>query len=138
MYIKIDNVDDIPVDLLDQLKHRIFIDGMSYVSQNRHKLPVFDEYFDQIFISPRKIRAYDIIVSGLRNVIIEKTQGGIHIVIDRNVKIPMTRNITLYSVCMLIDQGNLELKPFPVFSTVFDNIKNNFENIITQYYYGVL
>ena len=138
MYIQIDKIEEIPDDFLVWLKDRIYIEGMSYLNQNKQRLKAFDRYFDQIFVSPRKITAVNTIVSGLKNIVIEKVQGGIHIYINRNVKIPMTRNITLHSLCMLIDQGNVELQPFPIFTYVTNKVKDNLVSLFTQYVYGVL
>ena len=138
MYIKIGKTEDITDDFLSFLGNRMFNMGFSELQSNRSRLKRFDDYFDTIFVGPRKIKAYDIIVSGLKNLVVEKTNDSIHIFINRNVKVPLTRDLTLYVMCMLIDKGNIELEPFPIFTKLFEYVDDNIDGILAEYSYGAI
>ena len=125
MYIVIEKEEDITNDFIRWLLNRIYLNGLAELSVGKQRLQRFDDFFDEMFKGPRKIRAYDVIVSGFKNMSSWQTGGKIYIGLNPKVKVPLTQTIPLYAVCQLIDKGNMELQPYPIFTKVLQEVQIN-------------
>ena len=98
----------------------MIIIGLSYMNQKRSKLIPVNNYLQRyLFTGVRKPTAEQIIVAGLNNLQFKKSNSQVIIQINESIKVPQDRTVLLETACRLIDQGNLELNPFPVFTHVF-------------------
>ena len=62
-----------------------------------------------------------------------RTGGIIIIEINPMIKVPYFDNIPLVDVCKLINYGNSELNPYPIFSQAFLETKKNLRNLYKIY-----
>lgn len=137
MYITIDNTFEFTDDFLKWLIRRMFIIGLQYVANHKQKLLPIDSYL-KTFFDKRKYTAQEIIVAGLRNLTISHNQKQSRISINNNTKVPRTDKILLHNVCQLINYGNMELRPFPVFTYVFEYVANNISDLYNEYLSGII
>ena len=100
------------------------------------KLEPFDIFINEMqkyqSIFKKHISAYDICISVLYNVIVLRFGKNIVLKIDENAVIPNT-NRKLIELCKLINEGNLVLKAYPIFTDIFNYVKNNIEEIYIEY-----
>lgn len=78
------------------------------------------------------ISALDICISAIYNIVVIRYGENIVLKIDENSVVPNT-NIKLINLCKLINEGNLVLKAYPIFTEIFDYVKNNIEKIYAEY-----
>ena len=100
------------------------------------KLEPFDIFINENpkykSIFNKHISAYDICISALYNIEILRFGKNIVLKIDENAVIPNT-NRKLIELCKLINEGNLVLKAYPIFTDIFNYVKNNIEEIYIEY-----
>lgn len=138
MYITLEDRQEYTTDFLNYLKKRMLIVGLEYVGQKRQKLIKTDQYLSTyLFKGTRKVNSYQIILSGLKNITFKKANSKVIISINESIKIPYSTTTSLSALCQLIDQGNLELNPFPVFTHVFKYAKEKITDVYSQYTFGV-
>lgn len=98
-------------------------------SINKKKLLKSTKYF-QTILKDDTISSYDIVVTGFRNLVFRRIRDGFIIEINPNIPYKMT-NAKLDVLCKTIDQGNLELKQYPIFTDTFqfycDKIKEVYQ-----------
>ena len=136
MYITIDNI--YSEDFLKWLMKRMFFIGLDYVNSHKEQLKPLDEYLSKSIQGKRKYSALNIIIAGLRNLTITHNKNQSIISINERTKLPLSNKILLYTVCKLINYGSLDLKPFPVFTYVFDYVANNIIKLYNEYELGVV
>ena len=137
MYITIDNTLEFTDDFLRWLIRRMFVIGLDYVSNHKQKLLPIDSYL-KTFFDKRKYTAQEIIVAGLKNMTISHNQKQSIISINNNTKVPRTDKVLLHKVCQLINYGNMELRPFPIFTYVFEYVSNNINDLYNEYLSGII
>lgn len=129
MRIFIENKDD--VYTADFIKFSVrWIRTYGVASIDRSKLIKATDYLNSIFDIMPEISAYHLVVTGFGNLLYRKVRDGFIIEINTNLKYRST-NARLESLCNLIDQGNLDLEPYPIFTDTFqyycDNLKEVYE-----------
>lgn len=137
MYILLQNKKEYTNDFLNYVIKMMFMIGLGYLNNIKQKLPAMDVYINENYRLRRKLFSYQIIISGLKNIIFKRTDGDIILKIDDVTKIPYEPNITLVSVCKLINDGNMELEPTNIFKNVFSYVKENIDNIYERYVLGI-
>lgn len=138
MYIVIENKEKYTDQFLIVLKNQMFIFGMGYLAANKKRLVPIDNYLNSIYTWKRKLYSYNIIVAGLKNIVFKRTQKRIIIYINDVVKLPLNNKIRLQTLCKLIDNGNLELSPLPVFKKTFEWVINDIDEIYSNYENGFI
>ena len=138
MYINVQDKKEYTQDFINYLNKRMVLKGMEYLNQKRAKLASVNNYLKQIvFTGIRKPTAEQIVISGLNNFMFRKVGGKLIISINESVKVPQNDSFLLSSICQLIDQGNLEITPFPVFTYVLNYVLNNLSQIYLEYVLGI-
>ena len=137
MYIILDNKKEYTNDFLNYVIRMMFMVGLSQLNNIKEKLPAIDQYLGKIYNSRRTFFSYQIIISGLKNIIFKRTDKDIVLKIDDITKVPYLPNVTLVSVCKLIDEGNIEIEPTHIFRDVFSYVKENIDNIYERYDLGI-
>ena len=90
MYIILDNKKEYTNDFLNYVIRMMFMVGLSQLNNIKEKLPAIDQYLGKIYNSRRTFFSYQIIISGLKNIIFKRTDKDIVLKIDDITKIPYT------------------------------------------------
>lgn len=139
MYISIEDKKEYTQDFLKYLNKRMLTLGLTYMNQKRSKLiPVNNYLKESVFTGVRRPTAQQIIVAGLNNFQFKRTNSKLIIQINPSIKVPQVNSMLLETACKIIDQGNLELTPFPIFTYVFNYVKDNLLDIYSDYTFGVV
>lgn len=110
-------------DLINKSK---LIKWYNYINDNH--------LIDWTFIT-RSINIYDIILGSLNNLRVREQQKRTIIDINPNAFIP--NSYTKYlSIAKLINNGNTEMKPYPIYTEIFNYINDNFEIYYERYLDG--
>lgn len=96
-------------------------------SINKKKLLKSTKYF-QTILKDDTISSYDVVVTGFRNLVFRRIRDGFIIEINPNIPYKMT-NAKLDVLCKTIDQGNLELKQYPIFTDTFQFYCNKIKEV---------
>ena len=100
------------------------------------KLEPFDIFINENpkyqSIFKKHISSYDICISALYNINVLRFGKNIVLKIDENALIPNT-NIKLIELCKLINEGNLVLKAYPIFTEIFKYVKDKIDEIYIEY-----
>ena len=103
---------------------------------DRKKLINWDLYFNSFSKLTnnfkKNISSYEIIISGIYNLIYIKREREVVIKIDPVQKLPGT-NAKINVLCNTINNGNLILKGYPVFTDLFTYISSNLDSIHLLY-----
>lgn len=103
---------------------------------DRKKLINWDLYFNSFSkltnIFKKNISSYEIIVSGIYNLIYVKREREVVIKIDPSQKLPGI-NAKINILCNTINNGNLIVKGYPIFTDLFTYISNNLDSIHLLY-----
>lgn len=95
----------------------------------------WDEYFENIYKQKEEencISACNIIMQGILNLKIEKTNNFYSISIDPLKKFPKTF-AKLYDLCSIINYGSLEFPPYPIFEDTFSAIAKEIPILFKNY-----
>ena len=107
-----------------------------YEKVNVKKLKPFEVYINELpeykSLMKKYISANEICISGLYNIMILHYGQNIVFKIDENNLLPNTK-IKIIELCKLINNGNLLLKPYPIFTEIFDEIQKNIEVYYAEY-----
>lgn len=107
-----------------------------YKKVNLKKLKPFETYINELpeykSLMKKYISSNEICITGLYNIMICRYGQTIVLKIDENSFLPNTR-IKIIELCKLINNGNLLLKPYPIFTEIFDEIKENIEVYYAEY-----
>lgn len=138
MKIIIDDVENKYTDkFLSYLKSKFF--NVFYKKINYKKLEPFEIYINELpkykSLMRNYISANEICISGLYNIMVLRYGQTIVLKINENIFLPNTR-IKLIELCKLINEGNLLLRPYPIFTEVFDEIKKDIEKYYASYALG--
>ena len=137
MYISLKKQKNLTDDFLKFLINRIFVVGLKYIKDKENKLSPLDEKLKLYFPEIKQKKAKQIIIIGLKNLIVRKTENEILISINETTKIPMNTKYLLKDVCQFIDKGNIDTQPFGIFTYVFNYVCENFNKLYEEYSYGV-
>lgn len=103
---------------------------------DRKKLINWDLYFNSFSKLTnnfkKNISSYEIIISGIYNLIYIKREREVVIKIDPVQKLPGT-NAKINVLCSTINNGNLIVKGYPIFTDLFTYISNNLDSIHLLY-----
>lgn len=103
---------------------------------DRKKLINWDLYFNSFSKLTnnfkKNISSYEIIISGIYNLIYIKREREVVIKIDPSQKLPGT-NAKINVLCNTINNGNLIVKGYPIFTDLFTYISNNLDSIHLLY-----
>lgn len=103
------------------------------------KLIKWDNYLNTLPIFKTKykkgITAKEIIYSAAFNIRYMKSGQDYTIYIDNNQKIFGT-NAKLYSICKLINYGNMQMQGYPIFTNTFNYIADNIQILYLRYQRG--
>ena len=101
------------------------------------KLIQFNKYFNdnkEIFSeNGRILDAKTIILTGANNFKIATYPLHYVIEMDKNQKMPNFTTFKVYDLCSLINDGNLELKPYPIFTDCIKYINTHINNMYEVY-----
>lgn len=107
-----------------------------YQRINMKRLEPFEVFINETpkykSLLKKYISAFDICISAIYNIVIVRYGENIVLKIDENAIVPNT-NIKLINLCKLINEGNLVLKAYPIFTEIFDYVKDNIEKIYAEY-----
>ena len=112
-----------------------FIRHMYIRELNLKKLIRADRYLSEEVTkgNKRRIRAYETVVRGFNNLHCVNTSKTVVIEINPIVKVPYYDNVSLESVCKLINSGNSDLNPYPIFTDVFTKVVKNINKLYKLY-----
>ena len=103
---------------------------------DRKKLINWDLYFNSFSKLTnnfkKNISSYEIIISGIYNLIYIKREREVVIKIDPSQKLPGI-NAKINILCNTINNGNLIVKGYPIFTDLFTYISNNLDSIHLLY-----
>ena len=131
--IFIDKIDGI----IDEYKFIVYIKGemQSYIEHSiiSNRLVPFDQYFadnEDIFSENNKIlSAKQIVLLGSQNFVIKEFPERYEIFIDKNKVMPNFNQFKIYDLCCLINDGNLELQPYPIFNECVNYINQHINDL---------
>ena len=104
---------------------------------DKKQLLKFDNYLSYKFknIIPTLIDTNTIIHLGVKNLIIYNCKDYYQIQINPNINIPGI-SAKLYDICALINYGNVELQPYPIFNKAMDKIAPFIPLLYQEYKFG--
>lgn len=122
-------IDDDFIDwLIDEMRYEIS------TKINEKKLDMFNKYIEEsnLFEPMNNSSKFDVkqaIILSLNTLTYRKTNNVYIIEVGKNKLFPGYK-VNLETVCKILDSGNTEIKGYPIFSKIFNNIKLN----ILEYY----
>lgn len=103
------------------------------------KLLPFEIYINELprykSLFKKYITSYEICNSALYNIKILSTKNSHTLTIDDKAILPGT-SIKVLEICTLINDGNLILKAYPIFTKSFHYIQSNVERLYAEYVLG--
>lgn len=96
-------------------------------------LKPFDNYIKAKY--NKNISSKNIITLAISNLIIENYQDNYQITINPNIFVPGI-NAKLYDLCALINYGNMELIPYPLFDKAMEKLGSFVPKLYDEYKYG--
>lgn len=99
------------------------------LSINHAKLVQIDKYFSEVLLLDYSAR--DIINFSLKHIIIVIYEDKYELKIDNNIY--YKDNVKLIDLVKLINFGNLELRPYPIYTKEFNKITDNIDNLYLMY-----
>lgn len=121
-------------DFFNVVKEKLL--DLYYEKVNVEKLLPFEEYINELpkykSLLKNYIYATEICQIAFYNVVMLRFGDNITIKIDEKVRLPNT-NIKLIDLCKLINNGNLKLQAYPIFTEIFDEAKKNIEKYYIEY-----
>ena len=117
--------------LIDKIRYEIC------TTINENKLDIFNEYVKEnnLFQPVNNNSKFDIkqaIILSLNTLTYRKTNNVYIIEVGKNKLFPGYK-VNLETVCKILDSGNTEIKGYPIFSKLFNNIKSNIVEYYEQY-----
>ena len=89
------------------------------------------DYLSKLYDKPIKLNS--ILQLAIRTLTYRKLSGNYIIQIDSN-KILKEIPAKLYDICSLVNYGNLEIQPYPIFSRVMDILAKRLPQLYREYY----
>ena len=130
----VDRDDKYTDEFFDFVKEKIR--SYFYTHVKVKKLEPFEVFINESpeykFPLRKYISCYDICIAALYNIVVVRYGRNIVLKIDENSVVPNT-NIKLIDLCKLINEGNLVLKAYPIFTEIFNYVKNNIEDLNLEY-----
>lgn len=80
--------------------------------------------------------AYNILVSGISNIKVRESTDSYELYIDPNAVLSGTA-AKIIEIVGLINTGNVEMSPYPVYDKVWEQLKRNFISYYLYYYGGI-
>ena len=109
------------------------ISQILYSQIDRNYIKHIDKYLSVKY--DKQISATQIIKYALNHLIIEKHQDQFQVTINPNVFIKEI-NAKLYDICALINYGNLELAPYPIFDKTMEKLASFIPMLYRKYKFG--
>lgn len=107
-----------------------------YEIVDERKLAPFEVYINELprykSLMKNHISAKEICITALYNIRILHYRQDVIFKIDETVYLPNTR-IKLIELCKLINDGTLLLRSYPIFTEIFDWVKDNIEVYYAEY-----
>lgn len=129
-----DNENKYDVEFIDVLIRKIR--NLFFERLNRNKLIPFEVFINENpefnSLYKKSFSAYEICLTAMYNLKVIKYGIMYNIEIDSTAKLPGT-DIKLIQLCELINDGNLVLKAYPIFSDVFKEIQSKIEEYYAEY-----
>ncbi len=135
--LSVDKIPDIveEYDFISYLKREM----QSYINNSiiSSKLIHFDKYFldnKDIFSENNKVlSARQIIISGSQHFVIREFPKRFEISVDKNQVMPNFNTFKIYDLCCLINDGNLEVEPYPIFNDCINYINQHINELYYMY-----
>lgn len=89
-------------------------------------------------IPKRRIRLYDTILQGVYNIVYDEYNYYYIIHIDYNQHVPYYNDVSVYSMCKLINYGTMGIRGTGMFSQVMKQVSNDLEKLKEMYRMGVV
>ena len=116
----LDKIPNIGKDLINESK---LIKWNNYINDNK--------LIDWTFVT-RQINIKDVILGSLNNLRIRDEKS--EIIIDLNPNIAIPNSYTSYiSIAKLINNGNVDMNPYPIYDQIFNYVSDNFEVYYQRY-----
>ena len=131
MNIVVNNI-SISNGFINFIKQKTF--GYMATILNIDKLDVYDEYFK--YIHNTDILAKKVIILSMSNLSHDRQETTTTIYINPDLKYPGT-NINLIDLCKIINNGNLNIPSYPIFTQTFEHIQNNLPKYLDKFIIGI-
>ena len=102
---------------------------------NPAKTIMWDEYFENEF--GKKVKTLSIIQNGASNIVVRRKDNNFLIEIDDTIYLN-TFGTKLCTLCREINYGNINMKPYPIFTDVFNDISDHLEECYSRYLNGAV
>ena len=107
-------------------------------SINLSKLFVWDEYFNNQDIIDKKysapIKTFDLLLFLINNLCCTGVDGEITICIPEALKVPYFNNTKATTIAKLINNGALDIKGYPLFTTTFNKFAQEIDFYVSLFY----
>lgn len=106
---------------------------------NTDKLMAFNNYIDENeiykkrYINSDEFNVKNAIIGVLNNITYREIKDGYLISLHTNKPFP-THIASMTDICKLLNDGNLNFKGYPIFTTMFKHISDNLQQYKNQYY----
>ena len=107
------------------------------VKANPQKIRAINQYLDANVKGKRKLNAFVILEQGFHNLECVDYGKTFDIHINPNAVVPNFNKTKIESLCKLINYGNSDLTPYPIFTEVFEYVKKNINALYNAYERGV-
>ena len=104
---------------------------------NVRKLITTTKYFYDNIKGKRKINAFDIVVQAAHNLTIIEYADSFIICVDRNMIVPYFNKTKIVDMCRLINYGNTDIQPYPIFTEVFREVLGKVPALYKAYQMGI-
>lgn len=104
-----------------------------YSIMDKKQIKKIDNYISKFYNI--NIGAAKIIDLGIKNLIIQNMGNTYQLQIDPNIVIPKT-SAKLYDICALINYGNVEIPPYPIFDNTMNKLAQFIPSLYDEYGFG--
>ena len=105
-----------------------------YSILDKKQLLKFDNYLSNKF-NNINVNTHKIINLGIKNLTIQKWENQYQVQINPNINIPGIP-AKLYDICALINYGNMELSPYPIFDKAMNKLALFVPSLYQEYNFG--
>lgn len=121
--------------LLDRIKESLIQNIDERKARNWDEYLNSENKFKSIYL--KKLKAVDMLLIGINNIVLTTTQDKLVYHIDNNQYVPGLDRVKVLDMCKLINYGTLSHPAYPLFTTTFEEIKTHLEEYIDEYLYTV-
>lgn len=120
------------------LKQRM-LSHLSAIIDTKKLIP-YDEYFNtdefRELYGDGNVSAVKVVVFGMKHLSHKRYESNTHIFINPNVNYPGTQ-INLFTLCKLINFGNMSIDAYPIFTDTFNHFSKNLSKYIDKCIIGI-